>query len=38
MDGLFAAHPVSDFFLAPGKMVCPEKVALIFRAFRLFRG
>jgi hypothetical protein len=32
------AHPVSDFDLAPGKKVCPEKVAVIFRAFHLFRG
>jgi hypothetical protein len=38
MDGLFAAHPVSDFDLAPGKRVCPEKVAVIFRVFRLVRG
>jgi hypothetical protein len=34
----FATHPVSDFDLAPGKRVCPEKVAMIFRVFHLVRG
>jgi hypothetical protein len=34
----FADYPISDFDLGPGKMVCPEKVAINFRVFHLFRG
>jgi hypothetical protein len=38
LTACFAAHPVSGFDLAPGKKVCPEKAAMIFRVFRQFRG
>jgi hypothetical protein len=38
LTACFAAHPVSGFDLASGKKVCPEKVAMIFRVFRLVRG
>jgi hypothetical protein len=38
VNSLFCNCPVSEFDLAPGKRVCPEKSGKNFRVFRLVRG